>query len=291
MTENRYIGAAVGGSFAIHLVGCVLAIFLLAGKDFLASRVPEREVFSPPPPAEEERMVLTPDMIIVEQKTRQTDDAKLAREDFLDATGMREAATADPSARLEADRNTSAGSEIDATPDPNGSPDLPSQKGENIASIHIVVSAPVSSAPLTGDGEVVVPMSDASGNQMGTAADEVLRNAMAGAAPQREEVAAAAAETPRARYQTAVNKALTASKNKVVGRLALPVGSASVHFLVDREGRKSEARFIGNPSDSRIGNAALSSVLEANLPRIPDELFEDLPDGRMAFTLEFFSYQ
>jgi hypothetical protein len=291
MTDSRFIGVAVGGSFAIHLAGCVLAILLLAGKDLLTTRAPESEPFSPPSPPEEEMMMLTPDMIIVEQKAESATKPKQGREDFVDATGMREAATADPSARLEADRNTVAGSEADASPDPNGSGDLPWQKGENIASVHIVVSAPSAGAPVTGDGDVVIPTPDASGAQAGTAADETLRNAMKGAAPKREEVAVAAVETPRARYQTAVNKALTASKNKIVERLVLPVGSATVHFFVDREGRASDARFIGRPTDSRIGDAALSAVLEANLPPIPVELFEDLPDRRMPFTLEFFSYR
>ena len=290
MTDSHSISVAAGGSFVFHFLGCVVAVILLAGKGFVDSHVPEAAPFSPPPPADE-RTMLTPDMIIVETKPVAETDREFQRDDYVDARGMREVAEAAPGARLEADRNTAAGSDSEEVPNSGGSPDLPFQKGENIASVHIVVSAPHASAPLVGNGDLVVSNPAAADGQTGTASEEVVRNAMSGAAPKREEVSVAAVETPRARYQTAVNQALTVSKNRVVERLSLPVGSATVRFLVDQEGRKSDARFVGNPTDPRIGSAALSAVLEAELPPIPAALYEELADGQLPFILEFISYE
>lgn len=293
MTESRFMGAAAGGSLVLHLAAYLIAVLLVVAKG-----LPEWDSGIPGTPESgspmDERTMITPDMIIVEEVGREKDDPENApkHDSYVDATGMREVEAADPKARLEADRNTAASSDTDTNPIPN--PDapagLPWQQGENIASVHIVVAA-ASASPIHGDGDVILPDSADSGSEEGAGTEEALRNAMKGAAPGGEEVSVAAVETPRARYQTAVNKALTESKNRVVARTRLPEGSAKVAFNVDRQGRKTDARFVEPPSDARIGDAALNAVLEANLPSIPDELFEELPDGKLPFTIDFISYK
>jgi len=292
MTDSRFISVAAGGSVAVHIVGCALAIFLVAARGLFVTAPPTRETFTPPPPSEEEMTMITPDMIIVVEKSTPPPESEIetGHVAFVDARGMREASTPAPAARFEADRNTVAGSASDAHLDPVASPDLPSQPGANVPSIHVEEAAPLADRPVVGEGDFMVPDPDPSGPQTGEGAAEALKNAMSGSAPRREEVAVGAVETPRASYETAVVDALRASKDRVVGRLRLPVGSATVRFDVDRSGRKENPRFVGRPTDPRIGDAALSAVLDARLPEIPAELFEDLPDGRLPFTYQFISY-
>jgi len=291
VTDSRFMRVAAGGSFAVHLAAYVLAILLLAGRSLVEVTGPGAQA-SPPPPPPDPMTLLTPDMIIVEKKapSEEEPDPGGRREAFVDASRMRAAERADSRARLEADRNTRAGSGPEADPHPGGSPDLPAQRGADIPFIQLVAAASPADEPVVGDGDPVVPEKEPPGAAPGTGADEAIRNALRGAAPRGEEVAVSAVETPRARYETAVVDALKASKARVVDKSALPVGSATVRFYVSREGRKEDPRFIGRPTDPRIGDAALSTVLDARLPAIPAELFEDLPDGRLPFTYEFISY-
>jgi outer membrane biosynthesis protein TonB len=60
------------------------------------------------------------------------------------------------------------------------------------------------------------------------------------------------------------------------GELA-KIGSLQVHFFIDRSGRVKDLKIIENTSNEAFANICLQSVLEAQLPPIPDDVADTLP--------------
>jgi hypothetical protein len=98
--------------------------------------------------------------------------------------------------------------------------------------------------------------------------------------------------TPLGRYQKIVTDSIgsrwyayTQSKIDLI-----TIGTLRVHFVVDRNGKIQNLRILGNTSNETFANICLQSILDANLPPIPDDVAASLPpegldcDG-ISFTL------
>jgi hypothetical protein len=98
--------------------------------------------------------------------------------------------------------------------------------------------------------------------------------------------------TPLGRYQKIVTDAigsrwyaLTQSKADLIN-----IGTLRAHFFVDRSGKIKDLKVLGNTSNESFANICLQSILDANLPPIPDDVADTLPpeglewDG-VSFTL------
>ncbi|MDQ2824317.1 MAG: energy transducer TonB, partial [Verrucomicrobiota bacterium] len=55
------------------------------------------------------------------------------------------------------------------------------------------------------------------------------------------------------------------------------IGTLQVHFYIDRSGRVKNLKITENTSNEAFANVCLQSVLEAQLPAIPDDLANTLP--------------
>ena len=85
--------------------------------------------------------------------------------------------------------------------------------------------------------------------------------------------------TPLGRYQKIVTDAIgsrwyayTQSRMDLIS-----IGTLKVHFYVDRTGKIKNLKVLGNSSNEAFANICLQSILDANLPPIPDDVADTLP--------------
>jgi hypothetical protein len=85
--------------------------------------------------------------------------------------------------------------------------------------------------------------------------------------------------TPLGRYQKIVTDAIgsrwyayTQSKADLI-----TLGTLTAHFTVDRSGKIKNLRILRNTSNETFANICLQSILDANLPPIPDDVASTLP--------------
>lgn len=85
--------------------------------------------------------------------------------------------------------------------------------------------------------------------------------------------------TPLGRYQKIVTDAIgsrwyayTESKRDLI-----TVGTLKAHFFVDRNGKIKGLKVQSNSSNETFANICLQSILDANLPPIPDDVADTLP--------------
>ena len=85
--------------------------------------------------------------------------------------------------------------------------------------------------------------------------------------------------TPLGRYQKMVTDAIgsrwyayTESRRDLI-----TVGTLTAHFFVDRSGKIKGLKIISNTSNEAFANICLQSILDANLPPIPDDVADTLP--------------
>jgi outer membrane biosynthesis protein TonB len=85
--------------------------------------------------------------------------------------------------------------------------------------------------------------------------------------------------TPLGRYQKIVTDsigsrwyAFTRSKADMI-----TIGTLTAHFTVDRNGKIKNLRILRNTSNEIFANICLQSILEANLPPIPEDVADTLP--------------
>ena len=57
----------------------------------------------------------------------------------------------------------------------------------------------------------------------------------------------------------------------------ISIGTLRVHFFVDRNGKIKNLQVLGNTSNEAFANICLQSILDANLPPIPDDVADTLP--------------
>ena len=85
--------------------------------------------------------------------------------------------------------------------------------------------------------------------------------------------------TPLGRYQKIVTDAIgsrwymyTESRRDLI-----TIGTLTAHFFVDRNGKIKNLKIITNTSNEAFANICLQSILDANLPPIPDDVAATLP--------------
>ncbi|HJT82678.1 MAG TPA: hypothetical protein VJ719_15890, partial [Chthoniobacterales bacterium] len=81
------------------------------------------------------------------------------------------------------------------------------------------------------------------------------------------------------RYQKIITDAIGSrwyahvrSKNDMV-----TIGTLSAHFFVDRNGKIKNLKILSNSSNEIFANVCIQSIMEANLPPIPEDVAATLP--------------
>jgi hypothetical protein len=96
--------------------------------------------------------------------------------------------------------------------------------------------------------------------------------------------------TPLGRYQKVLFDAIGSRWYAYVDEKAdlVKLGTTRVSFAVDRSGRVKNLKVINNDSNEAFANVCLQSILDAQLPPIPEDVANTLPpDGletEIAFT-------
>src|SRR2546423_1071244 len=117
------------------------------------------------------------------------------------------------------------------------------------------------------------------------------RTRLAGAITNRGMSAVNAVGTPLGRYEKMIYDAIGSRWNAYVQqRLDLiSLGSAHVSFSVDRKGKVKNLKVIKNDSNEAFANVCLQSILEIQLPPIPEDVASALPpeglDEQISFTM------
>jgi outer membrane biosynthesis protein TonB len=97
--------------------------------------------------------------------------------------------------------------------------------------------------------------------------------------------------TPLGRYQKLLYDAVGSRWYEYVGqkRELINIGTARLVFAVDRSGHVTNLRIIENSSNEAFANVCLQSVMEIQLPPIPEDVADTLPpeglDEELSFTM------
>jgi outer membrane biosynthesis protein TonB len=98
--------------------------------------------------------------------------------------------------------------------------------------------------------------------------------------------------TPLGRYKKFVTDAIGSRWYAYMdsSRGMIGIGTLQAHFVVDRTGKIKNLKVLNNTSNETFANICLQSILDANLPPIPDDVADTLPpegldSGEMTFTL------
>lgn len=97
--------------------------------------------------------------------------------------------------------------------------------------------------------------------------------------------------TPLGRYQKMLNDAVGSRWYYYVEkqRDLVSIGTAHLLFSVDRSGRVTHLKVVSNTSNEAFANVCLQSVMEVQLPPIPEDVANTLPpdglEGDMTFTM------
>jgi outer membrane biosynthesis protein TonB len=114
---------------------------------------------------------------------------------------------------------------------------------------------------------------------------------MSGAITNRGPASVNAVGTPLGRYQKMLYDAVGSRWYRYVQQQSdlVSIGTARLVFSVDRSGRVRNLRVIQNTSNESFANVCLRSVLEVELPQIPQDVADTLPAGgldeEMTFTM------
>jgi len=97
--------------------------------------------------------------------------------------------------------------------------------------------------------------------------------------------------TPLGRYQKILYDSIGSRWYYYVAkqRDLITIGTLRLVFSVDRSGRVKNLKIVENTSNESFANVCLQSVLEMQLPPIPEDLANSLPseglDAEMSFTM------
>ena len=113
---------------------------------------------------------------------------------------------------------------------------------------------------------------------------------LAGSITNRGTSAVNAVGTPLGRYQKVLFDAIGSRWYAYIEEKAdlVKLGTTRVSFAVDRSGRVKNLKVINNDSNEAFANVCLQSILDAQLPPIPDDVASALPaeglETEIAFT-------
>ena len=117
------------------------------------------------------------------------------------------------------------------------------------------------------------------------------RTRLAGAISNRGTSAVNAVGTPLGRYEKMIQDAIGSRWYAYVGQRMdlISLGTAQVIFSIDRSGKVKNLKLIKNSSNEAFANVCLQSILEIQLPPIPEDVAGALPpeglDEQITFTM------
>jgi len=118
------------------------------------------------------------------------------------------------------------------------------------------------------------------------------RTRIAGSISNRGLSSVNAVGTPLGRYQKIVYDAIgsrwlayTESRRDLI-----TIGTFTVHFFVDRNGKIQNLKVLGNTGNEAFANICLQSILDAKLPPIPDDVAATLPPEGLEWECPFIIY-
>lgn len=309
MTIDRHLGYAFGGSLALHIFGAFIAVSSLV----VSSRAPSAQVEPEAPevepefPKEREITMLIPEKIIVEP-------APVVKErQFVESTSTQDLDTPPENSKFQSNANAKASSADDPT-NPDGDPSKASQQGRDTASVTLEnhkalpeAKKPLEETPripeLTGNtsDESIAPPKEGTEDKKpdemlapenSIAAEMKVRSALDGGAKKTTGEAAVDAEgTPRGKYISQVKAAIARQWYSLIekrGRTA--PGILKVRMNVTSDGSLGDIRFIEEDGDAQMKDTALSAILGADVPAMPDEVAGTLKDTPLSFEYEFVSF-
>ncbi|MBV8351859.1 MAG: energy transducer TonB [Verrucomicrobia bacterium] len=103
----------------------------------------------------------------------------------------------------------------------------------------------------------------------------------------------AALGTPQGRFEKAVQDAIGSRWYFYVRERSdlINIGTVQIKFYVRPDGRVEDVKVLRNSSNETLASTSLQSIIEANIPPMPDELAPLLSGDRMEFTMSFnFTY-
>jgi outer membrane biosynthesis protein TonB len=109
---------------------------------------------------------------------------------------------------------------------------------------------------------------------------------LSGSITNRGASAVNAVGTPLGRYEKIMKDAIGSRWYyfwKQNGELA-KIGTLQMHFFIDRSGRVKDLKITENTSNEAFANICMQSVLEAQLPPIPDDVADTLPSEGLEIT-------
>ena len=98
--------------------------------------------------------------------------------------------------------------------------------------------------------------------------------------------------TPLGRYQKMLNDAVGSRWYYYVekDRDLVSIGTARLTFTIDRKGRVTNLRVASNSSNEAFANVCLQSVMEVQLPPIPDDVASTLPTEGLESEMSFIMF-
>jgi TonB family protein len=103
----------------------------------------------------------------------------------------------------------------------------------------------------------------------------------------------AALGTPQGRFEKAVQDAIGSRWYYYVRERSdlINIGTVQIKFYVRPDGKVEDVKVLRNSSNETLASTSLQSIIEANIPPMPEELSPLLSGDRMEFTMSFnFTY-
>ena len=115
---------------------------------------------------------------------------------------------------------------------------------------------------------------------------------MVGGVTNRGRNAAAALGTPLGRYQKLVQDAIGSRWYFYAQRRGdlVSIGTAKIHFFVNREGRVEGVRVVSNSSNETLASFSVQSIVEARIPPMPPDVAAILDQNRLEVEYSFAYY-
>jgi outer membrane biosynthesis protein TonB len=116
-----------------------------------------------------------------------------------------------------------------------------------------------------------------------------MRNRMQGSVSNRGQSSIAALGTPQGRFQKAVQDAVGSRWYYYVKKDndLINIGTVRVQFYVTPDGRVQGTKVLSNSSNQTLESCSIRSITEAEIPPMPDDLANLVPEGGTEFVFSF----